>query len=147
VAHTSKIEVAGRSIEQVLTELWAEVLGLEKVSASNSFFELGGHSLLAMQLLVRIQHLLQVEIALKDLLEASTPSACAELIAQKRAQTNVDGGGSSLLPRIEPDPERRYEPFPTTDVQQAYWVGRHAAFEIGNVGNHGYIEWKRLTWT
>ncbi|HEX3642149.1 MAG TPA: condensation domain-containing protein, partial [Ktedonobacteraceae bacterium] len=173
VAHTNKIEVAGRSIEQVLTELWAEVLGLEKVSASNSFFELGGHSLLAMQLLVRIRLLFQVELALKDLLVASTPSACAELIALRSGRDTQRAHGKSGLyitgnellddlistsglppsvgaqfiapfdiglPRIEPDPERRYEPFPTTDVQQAYWVGRHAAFEIGNVGNHGYIE-------
>jgi len=152
VRHTSKIEIAGRSIEKVLTELWAEVLGLEHVSASNSFFELGGHSLLAMQLLVHIRAIFHVEMALKDLLETPTPSACAEFITQKKgSQENVAGGGSKgrdtqrvyddpELPRIEPDPERRYEPFPITDVQQAYWVGRHAAFEIGNVGNHGYIE-------
>jgi pyochelin synthetase len=135
------IEIAGRSGEQVLTDLWAEVLRLEHVSASDSFFELGGHSLLAQHLLVRIRKAFQVEIGFKDLLEASTPAACAKLIAQKHAsQANVDEEGSSPLPPIEPDPKQRYEPFPTTDVQQAYWVGRHAAFEIGNVGNHGYIE-------
>ena len=45
-----------------------------------------------------------------------------------------------VLPLIEPDLDRRYLPFPTTDVQQAYWVGRNATFELGNVGNHAYIE-------
>lgn len=159
IRHLRKIEIAGRSIEQVLTELWAEVLGLEYVSASNSFFELGGHSLLAMQLLVRIRSVFQIEITLRDLLEAPTPSACAELITQRSgreksgpyitgnelpiglpSQITSEHLPSAGVQLIEPDPERKYEAFPTTDIQQAYWVGRHASFEIGNVGNHGYIE-------
>lgn len=44
------------------------------------------------------------------------------------------------LPQIVPDSEKRYEPFPLTDIQQAYWVGRSSAFEIGSVGIHGYFE-------
>ena len=159
VRHLRKIEIAGHSIEQGLTELWAEILGLEHVSASNSFFELGGHSLLAMQLLVRIRDLFRVDITLRDLLEAPTPSACAELITWRsgrdRSASSITGNSlpsvetpsdqefalvDSELPSIKPDPKRQYEPFPMTDVQQAYWVGRHASFEIGNVGNHAYIE-------
>ncbi len=140
-----QIEIADRSTEHVLTELWAELLGLEHVHPSESFFALGGHSLLAMQLLVRIQAIFQVKMALQDLLVASTPSACAELIAQKyTCQATSDRGEFFSLPAITPDPQRRYEPFPMTDVQQAYWVGRSAAFEIGNVGNHGYIEVEAL---
>jgi len=121
VRHTSKIEIAGRSVEQVLTELWAEVLGLEHVSASNSFFELGGHSLLAMQLLVRIQAIFPGEMALKDFLETPTPSAVQSHAQKKDSQANGEEGESSSLLRIESDPERRYEPFLTTDIQQAYW--------------------------
>ena len=44
------------------------------------------------------------------------------------------------FPSLRAMPEERYQPFPTTDVQQAYWVGRNTIFELGNVGNHGYIE-------
>ena len=43
-------------------------------------------------------------------------------------------------PRIAPDPARRHEPFPLTDIQQAYWLGRNASFELGGVGIHGYFE-------
>ncbi|MBW4676163.1 MAG: amino acid adenylation domain-containing protein [Desmonostoc geniculatum HA4340-LM1] len=39
-----------------------------------------------------------------------------------------------------PNPEQRYQPFPLTDVQQAYWIGRGGTFELGNVATHGYIE-------
>ncbi|MBM3525688.1 MAG: non-ribosomal peptide synthetase, partial [Alphaproteobacteria bacterium] len=31
-------------------------------------------------------------------------------------------------------------PFPLTDMQQAYWIGRHGAFELGGVSCHVYIE-------
>jgi pyochelin synthetase len=44
------------------------------------------------------------------------------------------------LPIIVPDLKNRYEPFPLTEVQQAYWIGRDSAFDLGNVATHGYTE-------
>jgi amino acid adenylation domain-containing protein len=44
------------------------------------------------------------------------------------------------LPRLVPDLEHRHEPFPLTDVQQAYWFGRSSAFTLGKVAAHGYME-------
>jgi epothilone synthetase B len=44
------------------------------------------------------------------------------------------------LPEISPDMAARTEPFPLTDMQQAYWIGRHGAFELGGVSCHVYIE-------
>ena len=44
------------------------------------------------------------------------------------------------LPTIVPSPELRYEPFPLTDMQYAFWVGRNGTLELGNVANHGYYE-------
>lgn len=46
----------------------------------------------------------------------------------------------TVLPIIVPDPNKRYEPFPLTDMQHAFWVGRSGVFELGNVANHGYYE-------
>jgi len=40
----------------------------------------------------------------------------------------------------EPDLVHRFEPFPITDLQHAYWVGRDSSMEIGNVATHFYIE-------
>ncbi|HKT01472.1 MAG TPA: amino acid adenylation domain-containing protein, partial [Rugosimonospora sp.] len=39
-----------------------------------------------------------------------------------------------------PDPAGRYEPFPVTDVQAAYLLGRGSGFAYGGTGCHGYGE-------
>lgn len=41
---------------------------------------------------------------------------------------------------IVPTPQDRYEPFPLTDIQHAYWVGRSSAVELGGVSCHWYEE-------
>jgi pyochelin synthetase len=38
------------------------------------------------------------------------------------------------------DPKHRHDPFPLTDVQAAYLVGRGDAYAYGGVGCHGYVE-------
>ena len=38
------------------------------------------------------------------------------------------------------DASNLYEPFPLTNIQAAYLLGRSSAFEYGDVGCHGYIE-------
>jgi hypothetical protein len=43
-------------------------------------------------------------------------------------------------PLLVADPASRHEPFPLTDVQKAYWLGRSKSFELGNVGCHFYLE-------
>lgn len=49
---------------------------------------------------------------------------------------------SNELQPIVHDEEHQYEPFPLTDVQQAYWVGRSNEFELGNVATHMYMEFE-----
>lgn len=41
---------------------------------------------------------------------------------------------------VTPDPEAAGEPFPLTDVQSAYLLGRRDSFAYGGVACHGYLE-------
>jgi amino acid adenylation domain-containing protein len=41
---------------------------------------------------------------------------------------------------IKPNLQDKYQPFPLTNIQEAYWIGRSSNFELGNVGAHGYYE-------
>ena len=68
---TSAAYVAPRTeTERRLVDLYAQVLGLEKVGIHDSFFELGGHSLLATQLTNRLSQAFDVQMPVRGIFEA-----------------------------------------------------------------------------
>ncbi|MEC3841991.1 surfactin non-ribosomal peptide synthetase SrfAA [Bacillus amyloliquefaciens] len=67
--------------EQKLTDIWAEVLQMERVGIHDQFFEIGGHSLAGMKLLALIQQTFGVRLTLKDLFTSPTAAGLAQLIA------------------------------------------------------------------
>jgi amino acid adenylation domain-containing protein len=81
------------SIEKVLGQIWAELLGLEQIGIHANFFDLGGHSLLATQVMSRLRGEFQVELPLRTLFEQPTIADLAlvitEMQAAKAEQTNV----------------------------------------------------------
>jgi len=46
----------------------------------------------------------------------------------------------SEFPELCPAPDERFEPFPLTDLQQSYWMGRIGAFGAVGVACHAYAE-------
>jgi pyochelin synthetase len=63
-----------------------------------------------------------------------------------RLLTLLHSAGSadtSDQPVITPRPDERHQPFPLTDIQHAYWVGRNPAAELGGVSTHFYFELER----
>ncbi|HEU5186255.1 MAG TPA: amino acid adenylation domain-containing protein [Gemmatimonadaceae bacterium] len=44
------------------------------------------------------------------------------------------------MPAIPVHSETRFEPFPLTDLQQAYWLGRTDAFALGGIASRAYLE-------
>ncbi|WP_031074637.1 non-ribosomal peptide synthetase [Streptomyces sp. NRRL WC-3742] len=70
---------------------------------------------------------------------ALTPELLARLRAGKEAVL-AHLAEQHAAPAIVPDPDSRTEPFPLTDVQAAYLLGRGDAFGHGKVACHVYLE-------
>jgi acyl carrier protein len=83
--------------EQMLADMWAEVLGVERVSVEANFFEIGGHSLLATQIISRVREGFQVEVALQSLFRAPTVRGLAALIGEARAAEGSHMGRIAAL--------------------------------------------------
>jgi acyl carrier protein len=70
--------------ERAVAAAWAEVLGVERVGATDGFFAMGGHSLRAVRIVTRIDELLGVRLPVSALFEAPTVRALAERVACAR---------------------------------------------------------------
>ncbi|MFJ6664370.1 amino acid adenylation domain-containing protein [Streptomyces sp. NPDC091383] len=49
-------------------------------------------------------------------------------------------GPDQDTPELKPRPEQRHEPFPLTDIQQAYLIGRLGGLELGGISSQYYLE-------
>lgn len=128
-------------LQKNLARMWEEVLGVPDIHLHDNFFERGGHSLAATRLAARIRESLAVALPLRMLFEAPTLHQMASLIERDSGAPDAASGAvAATLPDIDPQPANECDPFPLTDVQQAYWVGRSGALGLGNVSTHAYYE-------
>ncbi|MBB5857455.1 non-ribosomal peptide synthetase [Amycolatopsis umgeniensis] len=68
--------------EQLITDIWREVLGVDRVGVTDDFFALGGHSLLATRVLAQLRRAFAVELPLRRLFEATTVAELAQAVTQ-----------------------------------------------------------------
>ncbi|HNG95154.1 MAG TPA: condensation domain-containing protein, partial [Acidobacteriota bacterium] len=106
--------------EELIAQIWAEVLGRDSVPIDAGFFELGGHSLLAVRVLARMRDAFQVELPLRRLFEVQTVTGIAavidELVAQHRR-------GEPLNQRVPPPlvAGPRPDQLPLSFSQERFW--------------------------
>lgn len=109
----SKEFVAPRTqLETVVAEVFAQVLGVERVSVLDGFFELGGNSLSATKVAARLSAALDRQIPVKEIFEASTVTKLAEYI-----DTSLSGHPSPPLMA-----RKRAEIVPVSAVQRGMWL-------------------------
>ncbi|MGN7938179.1 amino acid adenylation domain-containing protein, partial [Pseudomonas sp. 22447] len=73
-------EAPNGETEELLAQIWADLLGLERIGRHDDFFELGGHSLLAVQVTLRARETFAVEVPLRSVFEHPSLLALADLI-------------------------------------------------------------------
>ncbi|MGH3684235.1 MAG: thioester reductase domain-containing protein, partial [Pseudonocardiaceae bacterium] len=74
--------VAPQGLEEVtVAQVWAEVLGLERVGREDNFFHLGGDSLLGARLVFRLREVFKCEIPLRELFRCQTVGELAAALA------------------------------------------------------------------
>ncbi|MEE1281872.1 MAG: amino acid adenylation domain-containing protein, partial [Acutalibacteraceae bacterium] len=88
--------------EKIVCNMFAEILGAEKVGATDNFFDLGGHSLRATRLVNSLQVETGVRIALKDVFANPTVEQLAEII-----DNNQSGDEYESIPKAA---EKEYYP-------------------------------------
>ena len=85
-----------------MAEIWAEVLGLARVGATEDFFDLGGHSLRTTQVVSRLSDAFQVDLSVRSLFEARTVQALAAVVEEAvRARRGVPRPSMERVPREE----------------------------------------------
>ncbi|MDQ3803841.1 MAG: acyltransferase domain-containing protein [Acidobacteriota bacterium] len=73
---------ADKQLEQMITQIWHEVLGVEQIGAHDNFFDLGGNSLMGIQLLSRLRKTFLLDLPMSGLFESPTVAGLAALIEQ-----------------------------------------------------------------
>ncbi|MCP4660355.1 MAG: amino acid adenylation domain-containing protein [bacterium] len=68
--------------EEALSEIFAELLEIERVGVNDSFFDLGGHSLLLPQVLYQVRETFQVEVPVRLFYEEPTVAGLAEVVEE-----------------------------------------------------------------
>ncbi|MCH5644318.1 amino acid adenylation domain-containing protein [Gordonia sp. ABSL49_1] len=97
--------------EAAVAQVFAEILGVDRVSVIESFFDLGGNSLSAMRVVARAGEVLDAELSVRDFFDASTVRSLVTLAAGKSP-------AAAPITAVSPRPER----IPLSFAQQRIWV-------------------------
>ncbi|MEH2261609.1 amino acid adenylation domain-containing protein [Nostoc sp.] len=111
---TDKYVAPRTPIEELVAQIWAQVLKIEQVGIYDNFFELGGHSLLATQVVSRIRKIFKVELPLRELFATATLAELALLIEQLQQQ-DLELSAPPILPRA------KNTDLPVSYAQQRLW--------------------------
>ena len=104
-------------------------------SADKNLLELGLSSIQLMRIVSRLRKK-GVKCSFVDLLSRPYLRDWKEYFSNQKS----DAEGTENNSAIAEENIDMHEPFPMTDVQNAYWIGRSGGQQIGNVGCHGYME-------
>ncbi|MFI0899076.1 amino acid adenylation domain-containing protein [Streptomyces sp. NPDC020983] len=118
--------------ERLVATVWSELLAVPEPTREQDFFRLGGDSLLATKAVARLRTAGAAGAELGALFTSPVLADFAATLTLGLARTPERA--------VNAEPAARHRPFPPTELQRAYWVGRSAAFTLGGVGSYYYCE-------
>ncbi|MDB4950669.1 MAG: tycC1, partial [Gemmatimonadetes bacterium] len=121
-----RYEAPRTDVEKALADIWAEVLGVERVGLREGFVELGGHSLLATRVVSRIREALGGAIGVAALFEAPTLADLAARVEAERAAERAPLAGPGRTPAGDAASRRNGRHGSTADRALAWWTERLA---------------------
>ncbi|OBF21600.1 hypothetical protein A5725_13460 [Mycobacterium kubicae] len=77
------------AVEEIVADLYAEVLGLDRVGIDDSFFDLGGDSLSAMRVIAAINRALDTHLGVRTLFEAPSVKSLTRQILSDAAGLEI----------------------------------------------------------
>lgn len=104
-AITTEYMAPRNETEQIIADIWCDVLGRDKIGVFDNFFELGGHSLLATQVMARVKEQLGSELELKLIFEYPTIEGLAMQILENELNDLEDDDMADLLAELMEDDE------------------------------------------
>ncbi|OZC55760.1 non-ribosomal peptide synthetase [Rhodococcus sp. 06-621-2] len=107
--HATQFRAPRTPIEEIVADVFADVLGLERVGLDDDFFELGGNSLVATQLVSRLGVALDSRVPVRMVFDASSVESLAARVES----------GSGARPALTPRP--RPDRIPLSPAQQRMW--------------------------
>ncbi|MDP6799043.1 MAG: amino acid adenylation domain-containing protein [SAR202 cluster bacterium] len=114
-------------IEERLSSIWQDILGVDRVGAEDEFLDLGGNSMKAIMLTWRVLKELELKLDIREVFEMLTVRKLAGLIRDRNRQT--------LLP-IYPIPDAEH--YAVSNAQRRLWIidrmdVNRAAYNIASV--------------
>lgn len=112
-----------------------------KVRRDATLVEHGLQSLSILQFFSRIEKRIGVMLPLSAMAAGGTLLDLAGVLhaeLEKPARAPKAAATAAARPAVD-----RHAPFPMTDVQRAYWVGRSESLELGGIATHFYNEYER----
>ena len=107
-----KYRVAGE-IEEILTTIWEEVLGIEPVEISDNFFEIGGDSILSIQIVAKAKKKGLI-ITAEQLFSYQT---IEELSRQVKVTEKTTGPDKDVMPHLDISPTDLHSLFKQLNIR------------------------------
>lgn len=124
--------------EEVLAQIWGEILGLKNVGVEADFFDLGGHSLLALKLFTRIRQQFDLDMPISTLFQNPTVRDLAQVLDTRLGQVALPAlAAPAAQPHGATAPGIEDAEWDTTTIISAGpGSGRRPIFVVGGVGGN-----------